>query len=241
MTIHHGPTNSEAGAVPVTRPARDPKLPRVSRRLLRLLRKRRRRAERTARARLDVDARRAQLLELGIRIFGERPYDSIQIDEIARAAGISKGLLYHYWPSKREFYVAAVSEGARQLVEATLRGAATDAAPIERLRAALDAYLGWVEAHASAYGMLLRSGIGHDPQIGAIVEQTRARFLDRLIEEVGVPPAAVRLALRGWIGMVEGASLDWSGRRDVERASLRELLLDAFPPVVDAGWRRANL
>ena len=67
------------------------------------------------RSRLTVDERREQLVRLGVDIFSERPYDEVSIDEIAAAAGISKGLLYHYFPSKRDFYVAVVRHGAAQL------------------------------------------------------------------------------------------------------------------------------
>ena len=53
-------------------------------------------AEKPPRARLLVDERRAQLLALGLRLFAEHSYDEVSIDELARAAGVSKGLLYHY-------------------------------------------------------------------------------------------------------------------------------------------------
>ncbi|MBW2509289.1 MAG: TetR/AcrR family transcriptional regulator, partial [Deltaproteobacteria bacterium] len=72
-----------------------------------------------ARTRLQVDVRRQQLLELGLELFASQSYDELSIDEIARRAGVSKGLLYHYYPSKRAFYVAAVREAARQLLEET--------------------------------------------------------------------------------------------------------------------------
>src|SRR5580765_6635428 len=71
------------------------------------------------RARLEVDERRAQLVALGVELFAARSYDEVSIDELARAAGISKGLLYHYFPTKRDFYVATVEEGATQLLART--------------------------------------------------------------------------------------------------------------------------
>ena len=70
------------------------------------------------RSRLAVDERRAQLLELGLRLFGTRPYDEVSIDDIAADAGVSKGLLYHYFGSKRAFYVATVQHAAAVLLEA---------------------------------------------------------------------------------------------------------------------------
>src|SRR4051812_45882941 len=75
--------------------------------------------KRAPRARLDVDERRAQLLSLGLERFSERSYDEVSIDDLARAAGISKGLLYHYFPTKRDFYIAALAQAAEQLLAAT--------------------------------------------------------------------------------------------------------------------------
>src|SRR6185503_20426450 len=72
------------------------------------------------RVRLEVDARRAQLLEVGRELFTTRCYDDLSIDEIAQAAGISKGLLYHYFPGKRVYYVESLREAAEELLRQTL-------------------------------------------------------------------------------------------------------------------------
>ena len=71
------------------------------------------------RTRLSVDARREQLIELGEELFSARPFDEISIDDIAARAEISKGLLYHYFGSKRDFYVAVVRSGVATLREVT--------------------------------------------------------------------------------------------------------------------------
>ena len=131
-----------------------------------------------ARVRLDVDERRSQLVQLGLEHFGERAYDDVSIDAIADAAGISKGLLYHYFPTKRAYYAAVIEEAAARLVESTETDEA--APPLERLQAGLDAYLGYVKQHAKAYATLMRSGVGVDPGIARIVDQTRALFIERL-------------------------------------------------------------
>src|SRR5437773_1276863 len=111
-------------------------------------------AARGRRERLDVDERRAQLVRLGIDLFAARTYDEVSIDELARSAGISKGLLYHYFPTKRDFYVATVREGSKQLLDRTVTP--DDMPPLERLRFGLDAYLDYVERHGPAYAALLR-------------------------------------------------------------------------------------
>src|SRR5258706_14546667 len=93
------------------------------------------RDSREPRVRLDVDERRAQLVELGLAHFGERAYDDVSIDAIADAAGISKGLLYHYFPTKRAYYAATVKEAAARLVAST--DTDDSAPPLERLHAGL--------------------------------------------------------------------------------------------------------
>jgi len=186
------------------------------------------------RARLDVEERRKQLVALGLDLFGGRSYDEVSIDELAAAAGISKGLLYHYFPTKKDFYVATVREAAAQLVALTSQPTAGD--PLVRLRAGLDAYLDYVVAHQKSYAALLRSGVGVDVEVARIVDETRAALCARLLE--GTPVDAqdpmVRLCLRGWLGFVEAATLDWlDGKKRVSRPRLRELLAGALMKVLE--------
>lgn len=214
----------------------------------------RRRAPAPARTRLDVDERRTQLIELGLEHFGARAYDDVAIDAIADAAGISKGLLYHYFPTKRAYYAATVREAASRLIDST----ETDdsAAPLVRLHAGLDAYLGYVRVHAKAYATLMRSGVGVDPEIARIVDETRATFVERLTSGFaqGAPgdlPGAlragyasgllgsplIRLALRGWVGFAEAASLGWTeaiaaGEPAPSQTEIRDLLANALMEIV---------
>ncbi len=171
-----------------------------------------------------MEERRSRLLALGLDLFGERSFDELSVDEIAQAAGISKGLLYHYFPSKRDYYVAVVRFAAERLLE--------DTAPVDgeaspqALYAGLDLYLEFVDRHGRAYTALVRGGIGSDPEVAEMLEKTRQTFADRILARLVDTPAMplVRVALRGWIGLVEAASLDWLERRDLPREQLRELL-----------------
>jgi AcrR family transcriptional regulator len=172
---------------------------------------------------MDTDARREQLLALGLGMFAARTYDAVSIDDVALAAGISKGLLYHYFPTKRDFYVAVVCEAARRLLEVT--DPPRDLLPLERLVAGLQGYLTFVDAHALTYAALLRGGIGTDEDVIRVVEGARATIIERLLEGLGqaAPDALLRLLLRGWIGFVEATSLDWIQHRDLERDALLQL------------------
>jgi AcrR family transcriptional regulator len=109
--------------------------------------------------------------------------------------------------------------------------------PLERMRLGLDAYLDHVSRHARPFVALMRGGIGSDPEVVSVIEGVRATYVERFLEKAEGTPLAglllanrplVRLALRGWIGFVEAASLEWLQKQDVERTTLRDMLVDAL-------------
>ncbi|HEY1556275.1 MAG TPA: TetR/AcrR family transcriptional regulator [Kofleriaceae bacterium] len=181
------------------------------------------------RVRLDNDARRAQLLELARKAFSDRSYDDVSVDDLAREAKISKGLLYHYFPTKRDLYVAGLREIADELVE-RVTAIPVDLPPPERVRAGLDAYLDHVHQHSRAFVSLMRGGIGSDPEVAQVIEGVRQRLADRFLEGSPFAPmlagnARFELAVRGWLGFVEGASIHWCASLPrMKRDELRELL-----------------
>ncbi len=185
------------------------------------------------RVRLETDERRTQLLELGMRLFAERTYDEISMDDLAKEAGVSKGLVYHYFRTKRDFYVAGLREIARDLLEKTTT-IAQGLPPLERIRRGLDAYLDHVGAHARAFVALMRGGIGSDPEVASVIEGTRSAYVDRFLHDLAGSPLAglaqgntlIRTALRGWLGFVEAASLDWLSHGDVDRGKVRDMMIE---------------
>jgi AcrR family transcriptional regulator len=185
----------------------------------------------TAKRRLSTDARREQLLASGARLLAQRPYDEVSIEEIAKAAGVSKGLLYHYFPTKREFLIAAIERGQEELAELTAPDPGLP--PGEQLGASLDRFLDFVEEHEAAYSAIFRSRGGGDVEIQAALEAGRRQRMDAVIESLAsweAAPASVErtpileTAVQGWFFFIEGAVLRWLERRDIERAELRELL-----------------
>jgi AcrR family transcriptional regulator len=171
------------------------------------------------RQRLEVEARREQLLALGMALFAAKPYDEVSIDEVARKARISKGLLYHYFPTKRDFYVAGVREAAKRLLEETEPDESLD--PATNLRAGLEAYLDFVERHGQAYVALMRGGVGSDREVTRILDQTRGEFVERAMAKLPMKPTPVaRLAFRGWIGFIEALATEWLLHAPVPRAEV---------------------
>jgi AcrR family transcriptional regulator len=178
--------------------------------------------------RLNVDERRAQILQTGTALFAEHSYEEISMREIAEASGISKALLYHYFPSKTELFKAAVAEAAAELQELITPNGTRPAA--EQLAAAIDAYLRWIEAHDRTWTKLMQSAATL-PEARDIVDGFRARTMDMLLARLAgkrKPRPALRTAIAGWLGYMDAAILDWTHHKGIAREQLRDLLTTAF-------------
>jgi AcrR family transcriptional regulator len=187
---------------------------------------------RKRRVRLDNDERRAQLLTLARKAFSDRSYDDVSIDDLAREAKISKGLLYHYFPTKRDLYVAGLREIADELVDAVTH-VPGDLAQLAAVRASVDAYLDHIARHSRAFVSLMRGGIGSDPEVAAVIEGVRARLFEQFLagSQLGglvTGDARFETAVRGWLGFVEAASIDWCANPRLSRLELRELLTEVL-------------
>ena len=162
-------------------------------------------------------------------MFVERPYDDFSMDDLAAAAGVSKGLLYHYFPSKRALYVEALRGSAAEILR--LMEPADLTLPLaEQLADALAAYLTYVRERADAYRGLLRGGVGTDPEVAAVAEELRRAIRDRIFAGLGIPEPSprLRLTVTGWVGYVEAASLDWLDHDDLTIERLVELLVNGL-------------
>lgn len=184
--------------------------------------------------RLPVEERRRQLLELGAELFARHSYDEISMARVAREAGISKPLLYHYFPRKQDFFLATLAQAAEQV--ARLTEPPPGAPPAQALAASLDAFLGWVEQHELAYRKLLESA-GSVPAVRTLVDDVRSRTAARILEGLGVPappPPRLRAAAHAWLWFLDGAIEDWLAHRDLTRSELRDFLLGTLSGALSA-------
>jgi len=175
--------------------------------------------------RLGVDERRRRLLELGAQLFTEHAYDELSMAKIAKHAGISKALLYHYFASKEAYFVATLEEKAAELQQRTIPDPSLP--PLEQLSGSLDAYLQWIEENSSSYDKMIRSA-GAVPEVRQLVDRVRAETAQRIVDGLsqGKPPTpALRTVVRGWLGFIDGACLDWVKHRDLDRQTLHGLIL----------------
>src|SRR6478609_2846494 len=166
----------------------------------------------TPRTRLSPEQRREQLLDLGVRLLAHRSLDELSIDLLAEEAGISRGLLYHYFGSKQAFHEAVVRHAADDLIAQTTPP--TDGEPMERLLASITAYVDYVLANHEGYVSLVRAAAGGNESLRAIYEDARSALNSRVFREdlrgeVVADTPANRLVVRAWSAMTEEAVLSW--------------------------------
>ncbi len=188
-----------------------------------------------------MEQRRRQLLDLGARLFARHAYDEVSMAQVAREAGISKPLLYHYFRRKQDFFVATLAQQAERV--RALTEPPPDAPPAEALAASLDAFLGWVEQNELAYRKLLESA-GSVPEVRGLVEEVRRSTAARILAGLGVadpPPPRLRAAAHAWLWFLDGAIADHLAHRDLKRAELRDFLLGALGGALEAAGGAALL
>ena len=191
------------------------------------------------RTRLSPVERRAQLLDLGMVLLAERGLDDLSIDVLAEHAGISRGLLYHYFSDKRDFHLAVLRRMSEEVVAITAPPA--DGTPLTRMMASLEGFVGFVGTNRAAYASFIRAARSGDADFHAIYEESRAALLDRIFE-VSTPeelePLGLRddprghLLVRGWSALVEETVMAWlEDPAGLSRDELLALLTGALPGI----------
>lgn len=194
---------------------------------------------------MTPDGRREQLLDLGVRLLATRSLDELSVDDLAEEAGVSRGLLYHYFGGKQEFREAVCRRAAHELVARTAPPATGSAE--ERLRASMAAYLDYVEANHQGYLSLVRGPAGGNAALRAVYDEARAALTDRVfagsgdgggggVGGDGVPDTpATRLVVRGWAAYAEELVLAWiAAPSGIGREALVDVLTASLPALVAA-------
>lgn len=196
------------------------------------------------RVRLSPEERRAQLIDLGVRMLADRPLEQISVEDIADQAGVSRGLLFHYFASKHDFHVAIVRHSSAEMLARTAPN--LELPVIDMLRDVMAAYVDYVSENRDTYVSLLRGTASGDPAMREVFESTRAEMARRVVEQLpslGIEPdARIALSVRGWIAFVEEATITWLRGPEILRDELIELLVTALPAVaLSAGAAEAIL
>jgi AcrR family transcriptional regulator len=195
--------------------------------------------------RLGPQARREQILAAARRLFEELGYDSVSMSDVAAAAEVTRGLVHHYFGSKRELYLETVRS---VLAEAPTLMPPDDAGSVEEMvQRNASAVLDYISANRGMLLAIAPSGdLGRDSEVAALADAAREAAVDQIIVnhfgDSGAPPEA-RLAIRAFFGLVEAASREWLFRKRANRAQIEALLAptilamlrDALPAVIAAG------
>jgi AcrR family transcriptional regulator len=182
--------------------------------------------------RLTPAARRAQLLDTAVRLAAGGDVLAVSVADIAAAADVSEGLLYHYFPSKQALLEAAVQRAADHLradITTAMLGpvAGSDSSPLGRVTVALDAYLDHVQADPTGWRALLAATTGEPARIAAELDADSVELFCQAFGADRRGPG-LRLLVAGWLAYAQVTCLSWLDNPVLGRDAVRELLLAVF-------------
>ena len=180
------------------------------------------------RVRMDHEERRKQILDAATALFLRRPYSQVSVSDIAEAAGVAKGLLHHYFDSKRDLYLEVVRD-----VSSIPLPVGAPASPGEdpAWAAAIDALLAFVSENRELW---LRATTVGDDEVASIVDDSREVLAEQTIEALGLDDTpVVRALVRGYGGLVQEVTREWLDRGRLTEAQAREVLVRTLPLLLE--------
>ncbi|GAA4695363.1 TetR/AcrR family transcriptional regulator [Streptomyces youssoufiensis] len=199
----------------------------------------------SARRRMGVEERREQLITVALDLFGSRSPEDVSIDEIAERAGISRPLVYHYFPGKQSLYEAALRRAADELSARFVEP--REGSLGERLLRVMGRFFDFVEDHGPGFSALMRGGPaaavggGDVPHAAgsarATIDDVRQAAYEQILAHLEVERPSARLALivRSWVSLAETTALLWLDGRTVARAELEVQLVHDFVALAAVG------
>lgn len=186
--------------------------------------------------RLSKGQRRAQLVEIGVRLVAASTFEDVSIDAVAAQAGIARSLLFHYFPTKRDFQVAVAEAAADELLAAT---EPDESLPLEeRLNDSLERFVAYVASRGPAFISLVRGASGGDAALQAVFDRAHdvvaRRVLDGLDIAVERAKPMVQIALRGWVAFIEECVVVWLSQGGAAREELVAVLQQALVAALGA-------
>ena len=183
--------------------------------------------------RLKPQQRRQQLLDVGAAMFAEKPYEDVLIEDIAARAGVSRALLYHYYPNKRDLYVAIFKRASARFLA---RDSPDPQLPLaEQLAAGLEAHIQSFVDHPFEAVTINRGALSDDPAVQAIIAEELNVVGQRLVNELvaeGHRRDVTEIAVEGWLAFVRAACVKWVQSQNISRSDLTEMCLRAFDCVL---------
>jgi AcrR family transcriptional regulator len=181
------------------------------------------------RTRLSREARQDQLLDLGAELFADRSYEEVHIEELAEVAGVSRGLLYHYFPTKRAFFAAMVRRESARMLELTRTDPSLTI--LEQLHQGIETYLDYCQDHKMGVKAVFRGAASADPEIQAVIDEDIRLQTERILSAVepgGTPTELTQIAVRSWLQFMRNACHEWLDAKGVARDEVRDLCAHAL-------------
>ncbi|GAA2639056.1 TetR/AcrR family transcriptional regulator [Paractinoplanes durhamensis] len=186
------------------------------------------------RRRLEPDARREQILLVAVRLFGERGYADVSTGDVARGAGVARGLVNHYFGTKKELYLDVIR------VMLTVPDSALTLLPPADLTTRADAIATWfldvVSRHSTSWlGAITAGGMAGDDDVDRVISEAVDIAADRVLTAVGLPvrSRALHAMARSYVGLATSTAREWLQRGDLTRAQVHKLLTATLLTMVD--------
>ena len=175
------------------------------------------------RRRLSADERRRQLVAIGLAKIVETPIQDLSMDDIATEAGISRGLLFHYFPTKTDFYLACIAAAGRRMLRTTAPDEGSTGE--EQVETVTRLMIEQIERRRGFYLALVHGHGVADPRVSEVMDTVRDGSTERVMTALDVPEAR-RDVVRAWWAYTEDRALTWSavptGERPVPLSRLVE-------------------
>lgn len=186
--------------------------------------------------RLEPDTRREQILECAARLFGERPYADVSTTDIAKEAGVARGLINHYFGQKRDLYLKVVK---RMLLMPGLEESVPMTGNLrQRVERSVEWYLDTVATHGKTYVAVTGSGgIGSDPEVERIISEADDVAASKTLAFLGLKvevgsDARHRAMMRSYGGLVKATIREWIRGGTLSREDAHLLLSEALITIV---------
>jgi AcrR family transcriptional regulator len=170
---------------------------------------------------MSAEDRKKQLVRIGLMMLRTQPIHELSIDAIVSEAGVSRSVLFEYFPSKHDYYLAVISAAGRRLLRLTKPDASRPRD--EQLRELLLAFVAFISRRRRAYISFVRGAAGGDDYAVEVYAQTRDTLADRVLDLLDIsgadrePAAQERMRVHAWFAYVEDLAIEWSGLPEQER------------------------
>ncbi|RJQ77819.1 TetR/AcrR family transcriptional regulator [Pseudonocardiaceae bacterium YIM PH 21723] len=183
--------------------------------------------------RLEPDARREQIFTCARRLFRERPYSAVSTADIAQAAGVARGLVNHYFGTKRNLYLQVIK---RMMFIPEEWAETLPDGPVEvRVQIGLTQFLDRISRHSKAWlSMSGAAGVGHDPDVEEILAEADQTGASRIMEMIGADkdnPQA-RAMILAFVGLTKAAGREWLAKESLTREQVQLLLEQSLLTIV---------